>query len=404
MADVVIVGGGPAGAAAAIDGARKGLDVVLLDKARFPRDKCCGDGLTANALRHLEALEVDPLSIPSWKSIEDVVLVDPSGRSRTFPLPRGKGQYAAVARRHELDAVLLQRAKDVGVTVHEGAEVVGVVARRDSVVATTSEGVAHTGRYLLAADGMWSPTRRMLGLTQPGYRGEWHAARQYVTNVSPAAQRDLVVWFDREFLPGYVWSFPLADGAANVGFGVVRAADRKGRDLKTLWSDVLERPYLRAFLGPLAEAESRYTAWPIPAALGRLPLTHGRVLFIGDAAAATDPMSGEGIGQALETGRLATELVAEAGPLGSPEQAAANYERELRRGMVKDHALAHLLSGGLGTATGANLSLGLAGLTPWTRRNFVRWLFEDYPRAALATPRRWRRTLFHHPGAYPQPR
>ncbi|MDA3039543.1 MAG: FAD-dependent oxidoreductase, partial [Actinomycetota bacterium] len=66
MADVVIVGGGPAGAAAAIDGARNGLDVVLLDKARFPRDKCCGDGLTANALRHLDALGVDPVSVPSW--------------------------------------------------------------------------------------------------------------------------------------------------------------------------------------------------------------------------------------------------------------------------------------------------------------------------------------------------
>ncbi len=400
MADVIVIGGGPAGAAAAIEGARKGLNVVVLDKARFPRDKCCGDGLTANALRHLEALEVDPTSVPSWKVIEDVVLVDPDGRSRTFPLPRGKGQYAAVARRAELDAALLLRVEAVGATVHEGAEVVAVSSGEDSVTVSTSAGEAFTGRYLLAADGMWSPTRRMLGLGQPAYRGEWHAARHYVTKVSPAAQRDLVVWFDREFLPGYVWSFPLADGAANVGFGVVRASDRKGSDLKTLWSKVLERPYLREFLGPLAEAEARYTAWPIPAALGRLPLTHGRTLFVGDAAAATDPMSGEGIGQALETGRLAAEIIATAGPLGSHTQAAENYERRLRQGMVKDHGLARVLSGGLGTATGANLSLGLAGLTPWTRRNFVRWLFEDYPRAALTTPRRWHRTLFDHPGAY----
>lgn len=401
MADVIIIGGGPAGAAAAIEGTRKGLDVIVLDKARFPRDKCCGDGLTANALRHLEALEISPASVPSWKVIEDVVLVDPGGRARTFPLPRGKGQFAAIARRNELDAALLHRAGEVGASIHEGAEVITVSSGDDSVTVTTSAGHNYTGRYLLAADGMWSPTRRMLGLAPSAYRGEWHAARQYLTNVGPAAQRDLVVWFDREILPGYIWSFPLADGAANVGFGVVRASDRKGRDLKALWSNVLERPYLREFLGPLAEAESRYTAWPIPAALGRLPLTHGRTFFVGDAAAATDPMSGEGIGQALETGRLAAELIAHAGPLGSPTQAAEKYERELRRGMVKDHALARVLSSGLGTAAGANLSLGLAGLTPWTRRNFVRWLFEDYPRAALATPRRWHRTLFNHPGAYP---
>lgn len=400
MADLIVIGGGPAGAAAAIEGTRMGLDVVVLDKAQFPRDKCCGDGLTANALRQLDALELDPASVPSWNVIDDVVLVDPAGRSRTFPLPRGKGQFAAVARRNELDVALLRRARSVGATVHEEAEVVAVRPTDKSVTATTSAGDIFTGRYLLAADGMWSPTRRLLGLTQPGYRGEWHAARQYLTNVSLAAQRDFVVWFDPDFLPGYVWSFPLADGSVNVGFGVVRASDRKGRDLKALWSNVLDRPSLREFLGPSALAETRYAAWPIPAALGRLPLTHGRVFFAGDAAAATDPMSGEGIGQALETGRLAAETIAIAGPLGSATEAAENYERRLRQGMVKDHALAGLLSRGLSTSAGANVSLGLAGLTPWTRRNFVRWLFEDYPRAIVGTPRRWRRGVFGAHGAY----
>src|SRR5204863_9496966 len=105
-ADVAVVGGGPAGAAAAITLARAGRDVVLIDKARFPRDKCCGDGLTTGALRRLQALGLRPDSVPSWQTVGDVWVRSPSGREACFPLPRGMGQYAAVARRIDLDAAL----------------------------------------------------------------------------------------------------------------------------------------------------------------------------------------------------------------------------------------------------------------------------------------------------------
>src|SRR4051794_13270846 len=105
-ADVAVVGGGPAGAAAAITLARRGRDVVVIDKARFPRDKCCGDGLTAGALRLLEHLGLDPVSVRSWQPVQDVVVRSPSGRETVFPMPRGQGQFAAVARRVDLDAAL----------------------------------------------------------------------------------------------------------------------------------------------------------------------------------------------------------------------------------------------------------------------------------------------------------
>src|SRR5947207_9287591 len=95
-ADVAVVGGGPAGAAAAITLARAGRDVVLVDKARFPRDKCCGDGLTAGALRRLEALGLRPDAVPSWQPVEDVWIRSPSGRTVRFGLPRSQGTFAAV--------------------------------------------------------------------------------------------------------------------------------------------------------------------------------------------------------------------------------------------------------------------------------------------------------------------
>ena len=278
IADVAIVGGGPAGAAAAIRLARAGRDVVLVDKATFPRDKICGDGLTTGALRLLDDLGLDPGSVPSWQPVEDVVVRSPSGREATFPLPRGQGLYAAVARREELDAALLDVARGVGVRVFEGHACTGAADRPDRIVLTVEGLGAVHARYAVAADGMWSPMRKHLGVATPGYLGEWHAFRQYLTDVGPRASRELFVWFEPDLLPGYAWSFPLPDGRANVGFGIQRSTvTRDGRvraggkvdrvqDMKDLWPQLLERPHIRAVLGPDARPESPHRAWPIPAA------------------------------------------------------------------------------------------------------------------------------------------
>jgi menaquinone-9 beta-reductase len=106
-ADVVVIGGGPAGSAAAIELARAGRDVTLVDRARFPRDKACGDGITTGALRLLEVLGLQPRRVASWQRVDDVVVRGPAGPEVTFPLPRAGGMYAAVARRADLDTALL---------------------------------------------------------------------------------------------------------------------------------------------------------------------------------------------------------------------------------------------------------------------------------------------------------
>gem|GEM_PF-4075073 len=100
---VVIVGAGPAGAAAAVVLRRSGATVTVIDKAVFPRDKCCGDGLTAGALRHLEHLGLDPTDVPTWKPLTNVWITRPSGVPMLFPLPSGPGQFAATATREDLD-------------------------------------------------------------------------------------------------------------------------------------------------------------------------------------------------------------------------------------------------------------------------------------------------------------
>jgi flavin-dependent dehydrogenase len=254
-------------------------------------------------------------------------------------------------------------------------------------------------RYVIGADGMWSPLRKALGVATAGYLGEWHAFRQYFHDVRPTAARDLHVWFEADLLPGYIWSFPLPDGGANVGFGIQRGAGIATADMKRLWPDILARPSVRAVLGDAATPSAAHRAWPIPARIHAVQLATGRSLFVGDAAAATDPMTGEGIGQALQTGVLAAESVLAAGAL-DPAHARRYYRAAVHRELVADHHMSTLLLRALARPRGAELAVRVAGASGWTRRNFARWLFEDYPRAALLTPERWRRGMFTGAGAY----
>ncbi|HET9600147.1 MAG TPA: NAD(P)/FAD-dependent oxidoreductase [Acidimicrobiales bacterium] len=396
--DVAVVGGGPGGVATAIGLARAGRQVVLLDKARFPRDKCCGDGLTTGALRLLEDLGLEPT--PGWREVDAAWVRSPSGRTVEFPLPAHMGQFAAVVPRVELDAALIDLARAEGVKVHDGHGFVGLQPAHAGETAIEAEGLGTiAARYVVAADGMWSPVRKAHGIGQVGYLGEWHAFRQYFDHVDGSSAQRLWVWFEPDLLPGYAWSFPLPGGRANVGFGIPRDGVRRVQDMKALWPELLARPHIAEAIGPEAVAAAPHKAWPIPARVDRTVLARGRTLFVGDAARACDPLTGEGIGQALLTGSLAARAIVAAGAL-RPEVAREGYERLVRREWVPDHRMAAALSRLLRHQEVARGAIRLAGTSDWTRRSFGRWLFEDEPRAAALTPTRWHRQFLGRPGAF----
>jgi menaquinone-9 beta-reductase len=393
--DVLVIGAGPGGVAAAITAGRNGNSVVCVDKASFPRDKTCGDGLTAGALRALEALG---LPYPSFAAIDaaivhETVLVAPNGRRVTLPLSTD-GVHAAVIARRELDAALVALARRRGVEVHEQRAVEKLAAHPDEIEVLMSDGTRLHARQVIAADGHWSTVRRALEPDSPRDLGEWHAARQYFTGVDDDR---LWVFFEQDLLPGYAWIFPLPGGGANVGYGVLRSDGRTGRELKDLWPELLARPALRDVLGPHAVPAEPVRAWPIPTRYDPDRLASGRVLYVGDAAGVVDPLTGEGIAQAIESGVLAAEAITHG---GEPAHVATRYRRSVSRALGRDLRFASMLQGLLRTPLGARAAIGAAGLTPWTRRNFARWMFEDYPRALLATPDRWRRGAFSAPGAY----
>lgn len=400
--DVAVIGAGPAGTAAAITLARAGIDVTVFDKATFPRDKTCGDGLTTLALRQLEQLGLDPADVASWIDVSDCFVTSPSGVSIHLPLPPASdGRFAAVTTRLDLDAALVDLARKEGATVVEGA---GLTAAREEsnavVLRIGADGADERevrARWVVAADGMWSPTRRALGLAEPGYRGEWHAFRQYVGNVGERAATELHVMFEADIVPGYFWSFPLPGRRANIGFGIQRGGKVPVGDMGPLWEDLLARPHIRDLLGPDVTPEAPHRAWPIPARVDTAVTSTPRVLFTGDAVAACDVMTGEGIGQALLTGVRAAESIRDRAVIGD---VATHYHRTVTEELVADHRMSQLLVRALQHRKGARAAIRVAGATPWTRRNFARWLFEDSPRGIAFTPSRWRRGALSGPGAY----
>lgn len=411
--DVVVVGGGPGGAAAAAHCARAGLDVLVADKATFPRDKTCGDGLTAAALRELETLGLD---VPSMgQQVRRTEVYGPRGTrvelDATLP---GGAWLIGVVTRHELDAALRSIALDAGARAGDGMSFRGLTtgpAGVDVAFDTPDGPVTVQAQYVVGADGAQSAVRTAaFGPTQARMPG-MQAIRQYCE----APESDLLtITFRADLLPGYGWIFPLPGGGVNLGVGVQRDPTDHGvettaaltnnegrvglRGLADLYRRFLAMPEVTERLGGVVRPTSRIQAWPIPSDADLGELARGRVLLVGDAARVNDPLTGEGIGQALASGRLAADAIASG---GSPPEVAAGYRKAVRSGLGLDlrfsrwmmrHAISH--------RSGVEWGIRLAGYSDWTRRNFIRWLYEDYPRAYVATPRRWRTHSMRGMGAF----
>ncbi len=387
-----MVGAGPAGVTAAITLTRQGRRVCLVDRATFPRDKCCGDGLTTAALRRLHALGFNPVKVASWQPIDQTWIRSPDGRTGSLTFRPGGTVVAAAARRYDLDAALVDLARSYGVDVRDGTGVVGARLEEAgrAVALDLSDGTALHSPYVVAADGMWSPMRKLTGTEDERcYLGDWHAIRQYFTNTGPAATK-MWVWFDADILPGYAWSFPLPGGGANVGYGVIRRPGEATGSMKGRWAELLARPHIASVLGRDARPTEPFKAWPIPTRIGRSSLSAlgGRVHFVGDAARSGDPLTGEGIGQAMESAEVAAEAMIHAGP-DRPDRAALAYRRRIDATLGIDDKVSVAVSNLLRHPRLANGWQRLIMANEVTRYQFLRWMFEDYPRALLLTPRRW---------------
>ena len=317
--DVLVVGAGPSGAAAAYWLAEQGRRVLVVDKKRFPREKTCGDGLTPRAVRQLEDMGLaeplgDFLRYDGLRSIAHGVTLE-----LAWPEHPDFPPYGYVVRRRDLDEMVAGRAVKAGATLWpateaieplvEGGLVTGAVVHRKDTGATE----AVRARYLVVADGANSRFGRSLGAARDRSYPLGMAVRGYFTSPyhdEPWIESHLDLRDrDGNHLPGYGWVFPVGDGAVNVGVGLLSTFHG--------WKSVNTTKLMDAFVAtaPARWGISPETACSVPTG-GKLP-TGGSVtpktgptwLVIGDAAGAINPFNGEGIAYAYETGRLAAEAL-----------------------------------------------------------------------------------------------
>jgi geranylgeranyl reductase family protein len=338
-ADVIVVGAGPAGATTAYHLACAGLDVLLLEKTAFPREKVCGDGLTPRAVRSLVSMGIDTRPEAGWVHNRGLRIIGGGLRLQLeWPELASYPAYGLVRPRLDFDDVLARQAVKAGARLHERTtitsplvdqgrgRVVGVRARIEDDSAgnhsTRGQPVSYRAPVVVAADGNSTRLSLALGLRRRDDRPMGVAYRTYFR--SPRHDDDwleswLELW-DRGggrngadvLLPGYGWVFGVGDGTSNVGLGILntsKAFQRVDyRDLLRRW--VAQMPAEWGFGDDTMAAPVRGAV--LPMGFNRTPHYTRGVLLVGDAGGMVNPFNGEGIAYAMESGELAARVIAQA--------------------------------------------------------------------------------------------
>ncbi|RKS69204.1 geranylgeranyl reductase family protein [Motilibacter peucedani] len=343
-ADVVVVGAGPAGSTTAAHLARAGLDVCLVEKTAFPREKVCGDGLTPRAVAQLVKLGIDTSEQAGWLRNKGLRILG-GGHTLHMPWPELASfpDYGLVRRRDDFDELLARTAQKSGARLAERTAVTEPLldersGRVTGVRAKGPEGEPLEVRapLVIAADGNSSRLSLALGRRPRDDRPMGVAVRAYYT--SPRDKDDwleswLELWDGSNLLPGYGWVFGMGDGTSNVGLGMLNTTKAWGtvdyRDLLRRWLDGTPEEWgLREpnRVGPVRGAA-------LPMGFNRQPHYDRGLLLVGDAGGMVNPFNGEGIAYAMESGAMAAEVVAQAlsraeGP--AREKALAAYPQALK--------------------------------------------------------------------------
>jgi geranylgeranyl reductase family protein len=321
-AEVIVVGAGPAGSATAHRLASAGRDVLLLEKAQFPRDKVCGDGLTPRAVKSLIAMGVDISPEKGWARNNGLrIMAD--GRTYELPWPQLERfpDFGLVRSRMELDEILARHAAAAGARLVERTKVLaptrdertgrvtGVLAQPvDERGRAAGPRVSHRAAVVVAADGVSSRMGVAMGFDRRDDRPMGVAVRAYAPSpraAEPWMESWLELRSDGALLPGYGWVFGLADGTVNIGLGILNTSEA--------FQNVDYRDLLRRWMRETPEHWAlREHADTVPIGGMALPMGFNRqphyakgLLLVGDAGGMVNPFNGEGIDYALEAGALA---------------------------------------------------------------------------------------------------
>ncbi|PIQ84219.1 MAG: hypothetical protein COV75_03320 [Candidatus Omnitrophica bacterium CG11_big_fil_rev_8_21_14_0_20_63_9] len=400
MYDAIVVGAGPAGSVCARQLGRDGQRVLLLDRGVFPRDKACGDALTGKkTLRALQAMGLCEafLELHPAASVE-LLVVGPSGRRcRLVSTPNQEAlRENYVCPRRIFDQWLLAQCRP-WVEVREGIAVTEVGIDETGVTVSgreLSSGRALTfhSRLVVGADGASSLVARAAGLRPARARAGAAALRGYFSGCDVSASQ-LEFYMLRDILPGYLWVFPLGEGVANIGIGL--APQRSGCPpeslAKFLWNALGTHPALAPRFRH-ARLEGRLEGWVLPQWNCRARLSRDRALLIGDAAGLVDPLTGEGIGNAIVSGQLAAAEGAEALRAGDLSASRLRrYDRQVHRRLGPELQLAALGVRLLQAPWLVDGLIALADSQPWMGRALSALIGAPEGKRELLTVAGWRR-------------
>ncbi|MGD9793359.1 MAG: NAD(P)/FAD-dependent oxidoreductase [Acidimicrobiia bacterium] len=349
--DVVIVGAGPAGCAAALSLLQHspGLSVLIADKASFPRDKCCGDGLGPGVVDVVNRLGITDV-VAGERAVGGCTVIGPGGVQLDAQLPTIDGRVVEgfVIPRLVFDARLHDAAVARGARSESGWRFVGtwMSGDRRHVEFETPHGRVVLGTALLVgADGASSRVRKALGVARNSDRRTGIAIRAYVDVIAePADARRLLFEFNEELLPAYAWYFPGTGPQANIGLGVL-VADHKKRDIDL--NALLERFCSMLSKRGFEISEPRLVRTYLLPFATRLPrLAHERAVLIGDAGSMINPLSGEGIFYGMAAGEGLGSIAEALKGTGDIDDALTAWEHQLRERFVwhyRSNALAQFL-------------------------------------------------------------
>jgi geranylgeranyl reductase family protein len=338
--DVIVVGGGPAGAMLGWKLARDGVRVAILERSVFPREKVCGDFVEPSGLRMIlamgcgAALEgADRLPITANRVYFGPHIVC-QGPIRYYDGAGGQPEHALIIPRSELDAMLLQQAGDGGAAVFMGCAAGAVRASATGAAVDVRQGGSTrtlSAPLVVGADGFESLVGRSAGLERRDRRHIGVARRVYLEGVEVDAG-ETTIWFDEDHIPGYGWMFPMPGGRANFGVGVLsESAERFGRSVPKIFAEALARLRLRH----PGCAQARMASKPLGGvvkAYGGIDRNHFHGgLLIGDAGSFVDPITGEGITQGMESAIIASRTLKAALAAGRFDAGfLAQYDDEFR--------------------------------------------------------------------------
>ncbi len=323
-ADVIVVGAGPAGSATAFYLARAGLDVLLLEKSRFPREKVCGDGLTPRGVKSLVGMGISVSEQDGWVRNKGLRVIGAGKRLElSWPELSSYPDYGLVRPRTDLDEMLARRAQQAGARLHEGVTVTGPVLddRTGRITGVTGKPVGeqdertYAGRVVVAADGNSSRLSVAMGLRKRDDRPLGVAVRTYYQ--SPRHDDDyleswLDLWDGDRLLPGYGWIFGMGDGTSNVGLGLLNTSTAFGH---TDYHAML-RKWLKGMPAEWGFTEANRTqpirGAALPMGFNRTPHYFNGLLLAGDAGGMVNPFNGEGIAYAMESGEILARTIAQA--------------------------------------------------------------------------------------------